>query len=287
RGATVLMVARGRADLLAAAESVRAEGGAAYTYPCDITDPEAVDGLVRAMLADHGHVDYLVNNAGRSIRRSVVNSTDRMHDFERTMAVNYFGAVRLILGLLPSMRARRFGHIVNISSIAVQTKVPRFAAYVASKSALDNFSEIAAVENRDAGITFTSVRMPLVRTPMIAPTDLYRSLPVPDPDRAAAIVVRALEDRPHRIDTPVGTFAQAVDLLMPSVKRTILDQGFRMFGESHAARGVSNEVAVSPGAAEGSSGRGPLTLLGPVLLPLMALPNPAARVARVVPGLQW
>ncbi|MEV6392010.1 SDR family oxidoreductase [Nocardia xishanensis] len=287
RGATVLMVARGRADLLAAAESVRAEGGAAYTYPCDITDPEAVDGLVRAMLADHGHVDYLVNNAGRSIRRSVVNSTDRMHDFERTMAVNYFGAVRLILGLLPSMRARRFGHIVNISSIAVQTKVPRFAAYVASKSALDNFSEIAAVENRDAGITFTSVRMPLVRTPMIAPTDLYRSLPVPDPDRAAAIVVRALEDRPHRIDTPVGTFAQAVDLLMPSVKRTILHQGFRMFGESHAARGVSNEVAVSPGAAEDSSGRGPLTLLGPVLLPLMALPNPAARVARVVPGLQW
>ncbi|MEU2254892.1 SDR family oxidoreductase [Nocardia xishanensis] len=287
RGATVLMVARGRADLLAAAESVRAQGGAAYTYPCDITDPEAVDVLVRAMLADHGHVDYLVNNAGRSIRRSVVNSTDRMHDFERTMAVNYFGAVRLILGLLPSMRARRFGHIVNISSIAVQTKVPRFAAYVASKSALDNFSEIAAVENRDAGITFTSVRMPLVRTPMIAPTDLYRSLPVPDPDRAAAIVVRALEDRPHRIDTPVGTFAQAVDLLMPSVKRTILHQGFRMFGESHAARGVSNEVAVSPGAAEDSSGRGPLTLLGPVLLPLMALPNPAARVARVVPGLQW
>ncbi|MFF0527487.1 SDR family oxidoreductase [Nocardia amikacinitolerans] len=285
RGATVLMVARGRADLAAAAESVRAGGGSAHIYPCDITDPEAVDGLVRAVLADHGHVDYLVNNAGRSIRRSVVNSTDRMHDFERTMAVNYFGAVRLILGLLPSMRARRFGHIVNISSIAVQTKVPRFAAYVASKSALDNFSEIAAVENRDAGITFTSVRMPLVRTPMIAPTDLYRSLPVPDPDRAAAIVVRALEDRPHRIDTPVGTFAQAVDLLMPSVKRTIMHQGFRLFGESSAAKGVSAPAQVSPGAAE--DGRGPLTLLGPVLMPLMALPNPAARVARVVPGLQW
>ncbi|MEV0339358.1 SDR family oxidoreductase [Nocardia sp. NPDC050713] len=285
RGATVLMVARGLADLTAAAESVRAEGGTAHIYSCDITDPEAVDGLVRAVLADHGHVDYLVNNAGRSIRRSVVNSTDRMHDFERTMAVNYFGAVRLILGLLPSMRARRFGHIVNISSIAVQTKVPRFAAYVASKSALDNFSEIAAVENRDAGITFTSVRMPLVRTPMIAPTDLYRSLPVPDPDRAAAIVVRALEDRPHRIDTPVGTFAQAVDLLMPSVKRTIMHQGFRLFGESSAAKGVSAQAQVSPGTTE--DGRSPLTLLGPVLMPLMALPNPAARVARVVPGLQW
>ncbi|WP_280440763.1 SDR family NAD(P)-dependent oxidoreductase, partial [Nocardia brasiliensis] len=289
RGATVLMGARGKDDLSDAADSVRAEGGVAYDYPCDITDADAVESLVRAVLTEHGHVDYLVNNAGRSIRRSVLNSTDRMHDFERTMAVNYFGAVRLILALLPSMRARRFGHVVNISSIAVQTKVPRFAAYVASKSALDNFSEIAAVENRDAGITFTSVRMPLVRTPMIAPTDLYRSLPVPDPDQAAAIVVRALEDRPHRIDTPVGTFAQAVELLMPSVKRTILHQGFRLFGESHAAQGNKAVAPAQPAAAEPAAerGRSPLTVLAPVLMPLMALPGPAARVARVVPGLQW
>lgn len=288
RGATVLMVARGVDDLQAAAEAVRAEGGVAHAYPCDITDSDGVEDLVAAVLADHGHVDYLVNNAGRSIRRSVVNSTDRMHDFERTMAVNYFGAVRLILALLPSMRARRFGHIVNISSIAVQTKVPRFAAYVASKSALDNFSEIAAVENRDAGITFTSVRMPLVRTPMIAPTDIYRSLPVPDPDRAAAIVVRAIEDRPHRIDTPVGTFAQAVELLMPSVKRTIMHQGFRWFGESHAAQGKQQTVA--PAAADDAdqdSGRNALSYLAPVVLPLMALPSPAARVTRVIPGLHW
>ncbi|MGV9331683.1 SDR family oxidoreductase [Nocardia sp. NPDC003726] len=286
RGATVLMVARGHDDLAAAAEAVRAEGGVAHTYPCDITDSEAVEKLVQCVLDDHGHVDYLVNNAGRSIRRSVLNSTDRMHDFERTMAVNYFGAVRLILGLLPSMRARRFGHVVNISSIAVQTKVPRFAAYVASKSALDNFSEIAAVENRDAGITFTSVRMPLVRTPMIAPTDLYRALPVPDPDQAAAIVVRALEDRPHRIDTPVGTFAQAVELLMPSVKRQIMHQGFRLFGESRAARGDSHDRPAESSPATEASG-GPLSALAPVIMPLMALPRPAARVARVVPGLQW
>ncbi|MEV0293584.1 SDR family oxidoreductase [Nocardia sp. NPDC050710] len=291
RGATVLMVARGIEDLSAAAESVRAEGGTAHTYPCDITDPDAVDTLVKTVLTEHGHVDYLVNNAGRSIRRSVLNSTDRMHDFERTMAVNYFGAVRLILGLLPSMRARRFGHIVNISSIAVQTKVPRFAAYVASKSALDNFSEIAAVENKDAGVTFTSVRMPLVRTPMIAPTDLYRSLPVPDPDQAAVIVVRALEDRPDRIDTPVGTFAQAVDLLMPSVKRTIMHQGFRWFGESHAAQGKSEASATSDPAEAKDKSSVPvgaaLSVMAPVLLPLMALPSPAARMARMVPGLHW
>ncbi|MGW3543594.1 SDR family oxidoreductase [Nocardia niigatensis] len=295
RGATVLMVARTEEDLNAAAAEVRAESGAAQAYICDITDEKSVELLVKQVLADHGHVDYVVNNAGRSIRRSVLNSTDRMHDFERTMAVNYFGAVRLILALLPSMRERRFGHFVNISSIAVQTKVPRFAAYVASKSALDNFSEIAAVENADAGITFTSVRMPLVRTAMIAPTDLYRSIPVHSPDQAAGIVVRALEHRPSRIDTPIGTFAQFVDTVMPSVKRAILHQGFRMFGESKAAR---RPAPVAPPSAETATvsaetatekpeSRSPLLALAPIVQPLMGLPAPAARITNRIPGLHW
>ncbi|WP_067824482.1 SDR family oxidoreductase [Nocardia inohanensis] len=284
RGATVLMVARTPEDIEAAAAQVRAESGAAQAYTCDITDEKSVELLVKQMLADHGHVDYVVNNAGRSIRRSVLNSTDRMHDFERTMAVNYFGAVRLILALLPSMRERRFGHFVNISSIAVQTKVPRFAAYVASKSALDNFSEIAAVENADAGITFTSVRMPLVRTPMIAPTDLYKSIPVHTPEQAAGIVVRALEHRPSRIDTPIGTFAQFVDTVMPSVKRAILSQGFRMFGESKAAHGSTPADAPSDAKPES---RSPLLALAPIVQPLMGLPSPAARIANKIPGLHW
>ncbi|MCP9619405.1 SDR family oxidoreductase [Nocardia otitidiscaviarum] len=286
RGATVLMVARTTEELEAAAAQVRAESGAAQAYTCDITDEKSVELLVKQVLADHDHVDYVVNNAGRSIRRAVMNSTDRMHDFERTMAVNYFGAVRLILALLPSMRERRFGHFVNISSIAVQTKVPRFAAYVASKSALDNFSEIAAVENADAGITFTSVRMPLVRTAMIAPTDLYKSIPVHSPEQAAAIVVRALEHRPARIDTPIGTFAQFVDTVMPSVKKAILHQGFRMFGESKAAKAGAAEA----GAAEvGKTAptRSPLLALAPVVQPLMGLPGSAARITNVIPGLHW
>ncbi|MET8430552.1 SDR family oxidoreductase [Nocardia sp. NPDC004860] len=295
RGATVLMVARTEEDLNAAAAEVRAESGAAQAYICDITDEKSVELLVKQVLADHGHVDYVVNNAGRSIRRSVLNSTDRMHDFERTMAVNYFGAVRLILALLPSMRERRFGHFVNISSIAVQTKVPRFAAYVASKSALDNFSEIAAVENADAGITFTSVRMPLVRTAMIAPTDLYKSIPVHSPDQAADIVVRALEHRPSRIDTPIGTFAQVVDTVMPSVKRAILHQGFRMFGESKAARTPAPAAPVNAEttpvnaetATEKPESRSPLLALAPIVQPLMGLPAPAARITNRIPGLHW
>ncbi|WP_280336399.1 SDR family oxidoreductase [Nocardia wallacei] len=279
RGAKVLMVARNLDELEAAAAAVRAESGAAQAYSCDITDEKAVELLVKQVLADHDHVDYVVNNAGRSIRRSVLESTDRMHDFERTMAVNYFGAVRLILALLPSMRERRFGHFVNISSIAVQTKLPRFAAYVASKSALDTFSEVAAVENADAGITFTSIRMPLVRTPMIAPTELYRSLPVHSPDQAAAIVVRALEQRPARIDTPIGTFAQWVDTVLPSLKKAILHRGFRMLGDSTPTR-VSRTAVTAPAG-------GPLLPLAPIILPLMSLPGPAAALANRIPGLHW
>ncbi|WP_067689198.1 SDR family oxidoreductase [Nocardia jejuensis] len=294
RGATVLMVARTPEDIEAAAEQVRAESGAAQAYICDITDEKSVELLVKQVLADHDHVDFVVNNAGRSIRRSVLNSTDRMHDFERTMAVNYFGAVRLILALLPSMRERRFGHFVNISSIAVQTKVPRFAAYVASKSALDNFSEIAAVENADAGITFTSVRMPLVRTPMIAPTDIYRSIPVHTPQQAADIVVRALVHRPSRIDTPIGTFAQVVDTVMPSVKRAILSQGFRMFGESKASHRGTATLPQNGGsgekeetATEKQESRSPLLALAPIVQPLMGLPSSAARFTNAIPGLHW
>ncbi|MFD3507865.1 SDR family oxidoreductase [Nocardia sp. NPDC058666] len=285
RGAIVLMIARGIEDLTAAAQSVRAEGGTAVAYQCDITDADAVDLLVKTVLTEHGHVDYLINNAGRSIRRSVANSVDRMHDFERTMAVNYFGAVRLILGLLPSMRERHFGHIVNISSIAVQTKVPRFAAYAASKSALDNFSDIAAVENRGDGVTFTSIRMPLVRTPMIAPTDIYRSLPLPDPDRAAEVVVRALLERPDRIDTPMGTFSQAVEMFLPTLKRAIMHTGFRLVGESTAAQRKPTDTPKPVEPAEPT--RNALTVLGPVLAPLMVMPGPAARMSRMLPGVHW
>ncbi|WP_280272394.1 SDR family oxidoreductase [Nocardia wallacei] len=316
RGATALMVARNPDELESAAAAVRAESGAAQAYSCDITDEKAVELLVKQVLADHDHVDYAINNAGRSIRRSVLESTDRMHDFERTMAVNYFGAVRLILALLPSMRERRFGHFVNISSIAVQTKLPRFAAYVASKSALDTFSEIAAVENADAGITFTSVRMPLVRTPMIAPTELYRSLPVHTPEQAAAIVVRALEQRPTRIDTPIGTFAQLVDTVLPSVKKAILHRSFHMLGDSTPTRqaaSIGSAEIPSTAADSQSSTRagavvsatpsdtpretaparnaepagGPLLALAPIFQPLMSLPGPAARIANGIPGLHW
>ena len=197
-------------------EEVRAEitaaGGLAAAYPCDLTDGDAVDALVKDVLGEHGAVDMLVNNAGRSIRRSVALSTERFHDYERTMAINYFGPVRLILGLLPSMAERRFGHVVNVTTLGLQTDTPRFSAYLASKAALEEFGLTAGRETLSDGITFTSVRMPLVRTPMIAPTG-YRGLPASSPERAAALVVKALEERPEILSLPEGRAAELATLV--------------------------------------------------------------------------
>ncbi|HBL87895.1 MAG TPA: short chain dehydrogenase, partial [Alcanivorax sp.] len=164
---------------------IKQVGGNARAYRCDVSNLEAVDELVEQVLADYGRVDILVNNAGHSIRRSVVHSFQRFHDFERTMQLNYFGSLRLIMRLMPGMIERGFGHVINISSIGVLTNAPRFSAYVASKAALDSFTRCAASEMAHLGIHFTTINMPLVRTPMIAPTKLYNHVPTISPNQAA------------------------------------------------------------------------------------------------------
>lgn len=237
RGATVLLVAR-RADRLAeVVASIVADGGVAHGYPCDLTDGPATDALVREVLADHGHVDMLVNNAGRSIRRSLELSYGRIHDFERTMAINYFAPVRLVLGLLPSMREQQFGHVVNILSWGVQIKAPKFTAYLASKTALDTFSRIAGRETYDDNVTFTNLRLSLVRTDMIVATDAYRRAPARTPEQAAALVVRALEDRPLTISTLAGNVGEVLNLLAPRAMDALSSLGSRRYPDSPAARG--------------------------------------------------
>ncbi|RNL63078.1 SDR family NAD(P)-dependent oxidoreductase [Nocardioides marmoriginsengisoli] len=237
RGAVVLLAAR-RADEL---ERVRARivagGGEAHAYVCDLTDGDDVDALMVRLLAEHGAVDMLVNNAGRSIRRSLEYSYDRMHDFERTMAINYFGPVRLILGLLPAMRAQRFGHVVNVVTWGVQIKAPRFAAYIASKTALDTFSRIAGREAYDDNVTFTNLRLSLVRTEMIAATDAYDRAPAKTPEQAAALVVRALEDRPLTISTAIGNVAEVLNLVAPRLMDAVAAKASQRYPDSRAARG--------------------------------------------------
>ncbi|MFE6862666.1 SDR family NAD(P)-dependent oxidoreductase [Nocardia sp. NPDC057668] len=242
KGAVVLLLARREDELEAVVAEIRAAGGQAHGYQCDVTDPESADRAVTLLLAAHGHVDMLVNNAGRSIRRAVHRSTDRMHDFERTMAVNYFGAVRMTLALLPQMRERKSGHIVNISSAGVQVASPRFAAYLASKAALDKFAEVTAIEMLSDNVTFTTIHMPLVRTPMIAPSGDQGS-PVQSPEWAAALIVRALSERPRRIDVPLGTLAEYGQMFAPGIKERVLHRYYRSIGDSPAAKG---EVVEEP-----------------------------------------
>jgi short-subunit dehydrogenase len=231
-GGIPILVARG-ADALEAtkAEIVKA-GGTAYVYRADLSDIEDTQRMAKEVIVEHGGVDVLVNNAGRSIRRSVAASADRFHDFERTMQLNYFGAVALILAVLPSMRARKRGHIVNISSIGVQTYPPRFAAYVASKAALDAFARCIAAEVYADKVRLTTVHMPLVRTPMIAPTSIYRSFPTLSPDEAADIICRAIAQQPKRVSTPVGMVAQVTAAIAPDIQDRVLNLAYQLFPET-------------------------------------------------------
>ncbi|WP_343061441.1 SDR family NAD(P)-dependent oxidoreductase [Nocardioides luti] len=236
RGAHVLLVAR-RAEAL---EELRAEivadGGRATAYPCDLTDLEAVDVLVERVLADHGTVDLLVNNAGRSIRRSLHLTHGRFHDFERTMAINYFAPVRLTMGLLPAMRAQRFGHVVNIVTWGVQMKAPKFSAYIASKTALDTWSRIASREAYGDNVTFTNMRFSLVRTAMSAPTEAYAGRGETT-EHAAARVVRALEDRPVTVGGWPGRVGEVLNLVAPRLSDALFWRFDRAFPDSAAARG--------------------------------------------------
>ncbi len=242
-GAQLVICARGEEELAQTKAEIEAAGGICHTYVADLSDLKSCDELVSRVLADHGHVDILVNNAGRSIRRAISASYDRFHDFERTMQLNYFGALRLIMGLLPTMSERHHGHIINISSIGVLTNSPRFSAYVASKAALDAFSRCAQAEYSDNGVNFTTINMPLVKTPMIAPTQMYESVPTLSPEEAADIVVEAIIERPVRIATRLGTFAQVFYTLAPRVYEIVMNTAFRLFPDSAAAKGDKGAAA--------------------------------------------
>ncbi|MCV7227308.1 SDR family oxidoreductase [Mycolicibacterium komossense] len=288
RGATVFALARSADALDDLVGEIRADGGQAYAFTCDVTDSASVDHTVKDILGRFGHVDYLVNNAGRSIRRSVDASTDRLHDYERVMAVNYFGAVRMVLALLPHWRDRRFGHVVNVSSAGVQSTSPRYSAYLPSKAALDAFAEVVSTETLSDHITFTTIHMPLVRTPMIAPSQRLNPIPAISPEHAAAMVVRGLVDKPIRIDTPLGTLSDAGRYLTPKLSRRVLHQVYLGYPDSAAARGVggSQPSVVTPERAERARRPKPPTRAARAVRGLR-VPRPLKTVVRRVPGVHW
>jgi NAD(P)-dependent dehydrogenase (short-subunit alcohol dehydrogenase family)/uncharacterized protein YbjT (DUF2867 family) len=236
-GGIPLLVARSADKLDETRQEIEAKGGTAYTYSADLSDLDSIDNLVEQVLSDHPAVDVLVNNAGRSIRRSIALSGDRFHDFERTIQLNYLGTIKLTMGLLPHMRERHRGHVVNVSSIGVQTNPPRFSAYVASKAALDAWTRVVSSEVIGDGVSFTTIHMQLVRTPMIAPTKIYDQFPTITPDEAADLICEAIRSRPKQINTRLGTFGEVLYALAPKAVDQILHTAYKVFPDSAAARG--------------------------------------------------
>jgi len=236
-GATTIICGREQGKLDEACKEAQAKGYAFVAYAADIADTADCDRFIKLVLENHGGVDFLVNNAGRSIRRAIEGSYERFHDYERTMQLNYFGALRVTMGLLPGMVARHKGHVVNISSIGVLTNAPRFSAYVASKAALDAWTRCASSEFADQGVSFTTINMPLVRTPMIAPTKLYNNVPTLAPEEAADMIAQACINKPVRIATRLGITGQLLHALLPRIAQIGMNTAFRMFPDSAAAKG--------------------------------------------------
>jgi len=236
-GATTIICGRDQDKLDEACAEAKAKGYQFIAYSADIADMADCDRFVQLLIDNHGGVDFLINNAGRSIRRAIESSYDRFHDYERTMQLNYFGCLRVTMGLLPGMVEKRKGHVVNISSIGVLTNAPRFSAYVASKAALDAWTRCASSEFADQGITFTTINMPLVRTPMIAPTKIYNNVPTLAPEEAADMIAQACIFKPVRIATRLGITGQLLHALVPRVAQITMNTSFRMFPDSTAAKG--------------------------------------------------
>lgn len=244
-GGEVVLVARTPEKLEKVADDIRGEGGTAHFYPCDLSDMDAIAEMADQVLSDLGGVDILINNAGRSIRRSLALSYDRIHDYQRTMQLNYLGAVQLILKFVPGMRERGFGHILNLSSAGVQTRAPRFGAYIASKAALDTLCDALQAETVQDNVRFTTVHMALVRTPMISPTAMYDKFPALTPDQAAGVLADAIVHRPRRVSSPFGQFAAVADALNPMVMDQVRNRAFSMFDDSAAARGDESKEDTS------------------------------------------
>ncbi len=276
-GGIPVLVARGKDKLEETKATIELRGGQAYAFPCDLSDLRAIDDLCERVSTELPTVDFLVNNAGRSIRRSLRLSHDRFHDFERTMQLNYFGAIRLIIGLMPKFHEQKSGHIVNISSIGVQTSPPRFSAYVASKAALDAWSNVVASEVVGHGISFTNIHMPLVRTPMIAPTKMYDKFPTLSPAQAADLVIKAMVEKPHEINTLAGNAGAVAHTFAPKAAFRVLNLAYQVFPDSAAAKGKAGPTDAAP--------------------PVTAAPEPAAEeggreseqilMARLFPGVHW
>ena len=236
RGATVCLLARRADELEQVRDRITSAGGTAHAYPVDLVDAEAADAVIKQLLADRPRIDVLVNNAARSIRRPITESLDRVHDYERTININYLAAVRLTLGLLPRFLEQGHGHVVVSTSMSTQIPIPLFSAYLASKSALESFARSLSAELGDRGITTTIVHFPMVRTEMSTATEIYQAMPMMSPRKAARWLVKAAESRPARVTSITGRVGELGMATAPGVLTAVTRPLFRRMDASLARR---------------------------------------------------
>lgn len=215
RGAIVCVLARRAEQLAKIVDDITARGGTAFAYAADLTDDDSTTTAVDQIFKDHGHVDVLINNAGRSIRRPIKESFDRLHDHERVMAANYFGAIRITNRILPAMLERRRGHVVFSSTMSTQLPIPLFSAYLASKSALESYARSLSAELGSEGISSTIVYFPMVRTEMSGATDIYSAMKMMSADDAGSWLVKAALQKPSRVTSWTGAVSQAGMSVLP------------------------------------------------------------------------
>lgn len=214
-GAKVLIVARSADRLEDVAASINTGGGQAVVYPTDLSDEAAVSELTKQITENHGPLDIIVSNAGKSLRRSLHEQYDRPHDFQRTIDINYLGPIWLLLGLLPAMRENGRGHLVNVSSVGVRVVPgPQWGAYQASKGAFDRWLRSVAPELHVDGIDVSTIYFALVRTRMIEPTPMLGRLPGLTPDEAAEAVAKVIIERPRTNEPPWVWPAEIASVLL-------------------------------------------------------------------------
>ena len=223
-GAVVVGVARRKDRLDALVHRITAAGGTGYAMPCDLRDLTAIDRLVTEAEDLLGGIDVLVNNAGKSIRRPLEESLDRWHDAERTMTLNYFAPLRLIRGFAPGMLERGDGHVINVASFGILAEgASLFGVYHASKAALAAVSRVIETEWKDRGVVSTTLYLPNVDTPMIAPVKDIIDTPLLSTHEAAGWIITAARRRPLRIAPKIGLTARALDTLNPAWANALME----------------------------------------------------------------
>ncbi len=249
-GATLALIARNRDKLDDLANSIQEQGGKAFVYPADLTNFDECDRVCRAIEQEHGRVDILINNAGRSIRRSIKFTYDRFHDYERTMQLNYLASIRMAMNVLPGMEARNEGHIINVSTVGVQANPARFSAYLGSKWALEGWTWVAANEFAHTNIRFSSLNYPLVRTPMIAPTKIYKYMPVMSVDRAVKWMLDVIITQNKRKLGIFGKGALGMYYLLPKTSESIVNFSYQAVYEQPPENYISAKVRAQGSANE-------------------------------------